>query len=152
MWRIGVAVAVSILFLLMIAGDVYRFVYIDDGIRYFSENPGRFLLVGLIALVGGVATVVIVRLSPIAQRRLKIAVLSGFGVALAWTFIGLAWTLVTLDPVIAENLPRRLLVTACIAFLVLIGFVLFELRRVLRADRPVSDAAASPPRDLSRKH
>lgn len=107
MLRIGVGIAVSMLLLLMLAGDVYRFIYIDDGIRYFSEEPERLLWVGLIALAGGLATVVVVRLSPIAQRRLKIVVLSGFGIALVLMFLGLAWTLVTLDPVIAENLPRH---------------------------------------------
>lgn len=129
----------------MLAGDVYRFVYVDDGIRYFSEKTGRLLWVGLIALAGGLVTLLVVRLSPAVQRRLKIAVLSGFGVLLALMFLGLAWALVTLDHVIAENMPRRSLVTACIALLGLIGFILFELGRVFRAGRPVSDTV-SPPR------
>lgn len=64
MLRVGVGIAVSIVVLIMIAGDVYRFIHVDDGIQYFAEKPVRLMWVALIALVGGLATLVIVRLSP----------------------------------------------------------------------------------------
>lgn len=52
----------------MTAWEVYRFFVTHEGIRYFSSEPRRLVLVILLGLAGGVVALGISRLSPGSQR------------------------------------------------------------------------------------
>jgi hypothetical protein len=75
-----------ILGLVLIAGliihDIYEFFVTNEGIRYFSSEPGRLLYVMLLGVAGGIVALGISRLSPASQRSLKLLALGGFGIFL----------------------------------------------------------------------
>ena len=68
--------------------DAYEFVVTDQGLRYYLSEPKRLLYVLALALAGGMVAWVISRLSPQAQRGLKLSALGLFALALT-TFLGL---------------------------------------------------------------
>ncbi len=68
--------------------DAYGFIVTDQGLRYYLSEPKRLLYVLGLALVGGVVAWVISRLSPQAQRGLRLLALGIFALALT-AFLGL---------------------------------------------------------------
>lgn len=63
----------------LIIRDIYEFFVTNEGVRYFSSAPRRLLYVLLLGIGGGIVALVISRLSPASQRRLKLVALGGFG-------------------------------------------------------------------------
>ena len=62
---------------------IYEFFVTNEGIHYFSSQPRRLLYVMLLGISGGLVAFGISRLSPDAQRSLKLLLLGGVGVLLA---------------------------------------------------------------------
>ncbi len=99
---LGVASAIFI-----IADAIHEFIA-NDTIHYFSEQPRRLLLVGVIGIFGGLVTFGFSALSPRLQRKVKLVVLgSGAGfVTLAGGY--LSFQVFNLPALIDQNLPRRI--------------------------------------------
>ncbi len=62
--------------------DAYEFVATNTGIDYFASQPRRLMLVMVIGVAGGIATLGLGRLSVKSQGRLKLATLATSSVLL----------------------------------------------------------------------
>jgi drug/metabolite transporter (DMT)-like permease len=65
-------IIVSIILLLGFYGrGIYEFVFVNDGVSYFSSNPFRLIMVIAAAVLVGIVIVVCSRLSLPTQRRIQ---------------------------------------------------------------------------------
>jgi hypothetical protein len=115
----------------LIMHDIYGFFITNEGIHYFSSEPRRLLYVVLLAAGGGMVVFGISRLSPAAQRSLKLLALGGFGCLLvaAVAFFGHVLYSVAATPLIEAQL-RGWIATPFCSMAVAAVLVWWELRQV----------------------
>jgi len=90
MKRPGYIITVSLFAIFAIADIVHDFIT-NDPVSYFSQQPRQLLVVVAVAIVGGLVTFFLYRLSTHWQRRIKLIVL-GFTAGFA-TFAGPCFSL-----------------------------------------------------------
>jgi hypothetical protein len=71
-----------VVFAIFAITDVVHDIIVNDPVHYFAEQPHQLLVVALIAIVGGLLTLLFYRLSPHSQRRVKL-----FTLGLAASFV-----------------------------------------------------------------
>jgi hypothetical protein len=116
----------------MTVWELYDFFVTNEGVRYFSSEPRRLVLVVLLGLAGGVVAFGISRLSPGSQRTLKLTALGTFGTVLLFALGFFGYSLARLAPMVSEGGAWGWMAAAFIAFAVLAILVWFEFRQVWR--------------------
>jgi hypothetical protein len=121
-----------LLIVAMTAREVYDFFVTNEGVRYFSAEPRRLLFVMLLGVVGGMIAFGISRLSSGSQRKLKLAVLGGFGAFLT-SVIGLfAYQLTWAAPMATETGMWGWVLAALLGLTAVAGLIWLEFRHVWR--------------------
>ena len=112
--------------------DLYDFFVTNEGVRYFSSEPRRLVYMVLLGLAGGLVAFGISRLSPGAQRTLKLAALGTFGTLLLGVLGLFAYHLPWTSPMVSEAGIWGWIVAAFLSFAVLAVLVWIEFCLVWR--------------------
>jgi len=78
-----IKLVVGLLAIVAVVDLVYDFIA-NDTTHYFTAQPQRLLLVAVIAIIGGLATVLFDRLTPRSKRCAELLTLGLIGTALIW--------------------------------------------------------------------
>lgn len=118
-------ILVPSLFVAMIAWELYDFLVTNNGVRYYSSEPRRLVVVVLLSIAAGIVAFGISRLSPGSQRSLKLATLGTLGIFLLCALGLSACFLVRADPMVGQ---RGIWVWVVVGFAVTAVLVGLEFR------------------------
>jgi hypothetical protein len=95
--RKGIAICAAALLVILAVADLVNDFIANDPIRYFSEQPLRFVWVAGIATGGGLITFAYYRLSPRWQRGAKLITLGAAAICLTayagfWLYFFVYWS------------------------------------------------------------
>lgn len=124
-----------LLIVAMTALEVYDFFVTNEGVRYFSSQPRRSVYVMLFGVAGAIVAFGISRVSPDSQRKLKLAVLAGFGALLTFLTAALAFSACLLawaGPTVTESGIWGWMVADFLLLPVAVTLVWWEFRQVWR--------------------
>jgi H+/Cl- antiporter ClcA len=128
-WSIIIAAALVATWLLV---DMVHEFFANETIQYFSSEPHRLLYVAAIGIVGGFAALGFARLSPRAQRRVRIFAW-GAAASILTTFVGyFAFRLASLSPLVVESGGSAWVVLALLLFSAIAAYLWFEFCRTLK--------------------
>jgi hypothetical protein len=132
------------LIIAMTAREVYDFFVTNASIQYFSSQPRRLLYVLLLGVAGGVVALVISRLSPGAQRTLKLTALGAFGTFLVAVLGLFAYHLMSSASMVTEARMWGWVAVAYTMFVVIAAVVWLEFRQVWKQgemERPTNGSS-----------
>jgi len=128
--KLGFIIAVTLFAIFAVADIVHDF-FANDSIHYFSEQPHQLLVVGAIALGGGLVVYLFYQLSLHWQRRVKLVTL-GFTAAFV-TLAGCCFSFFLAGlPHQFIWIPNLLLLTATLGIIAFAGLLWFEFYQVFQ--------------------
>ena len=119
-----------LLIVALTAHDFYEFFVADEGISYFSSQPLRLLYVALLGVTGGGVALIISRMSPGSQRKLKLTVLGGLGTSVTFFSVFFAYHLKLAPSKLIDVGMRGSGTVALISLMSIAALVWWEFRRV----------------------
>jgi hypothetical protein len=120
-------------FTILATADIVHEFIASDGVRYYSQQPHRLLLVALIGIIGGLVAFGFVALSPPVQRRAKLVALAAGGsfVLLAGGY--LCYRVASLPALFDASLPWHMPWLLLLAIIFIVGLLWFEFYHVFRS-------------------
>lgn len=115
-----------ILLTILIASDLRDFLTTDEGVRYFTSEPRRFVYVVAIALIGGALALLFSRLSPITRRKITLVMFGGFAACFTGLVVLFATLLPSISFVIAESGKLPLIFSALVLAIAAVALIWFE--------------------------
>jgi hypothetical protein len=125
-WSIIIAAALVATWLVV---DTVREFFANETIHYFSSEPHRLLYVAAIAIAGGFAALGFTRLSPPAQRHIRLFAW-GAAASTLTAFVGyFVFRLVSISSLVVESGGSAWVVLALLLYSAIVAYLWFECYR-----------------------
>jgi hypothetical protein len=128
MKKLSVIIAAALMGFWLVVSTIREF-FANETIQYFSSAPHRLLYVAAIAVVGGVAALVIDRLSPQAQRGVKLFSWGGAASLLTLFWGYMLYQTVSLSDLIIANAGVGWMAIALLFCATIAAYLWFEFYR-----------------------